>query len=314
MTNSNSRPSEFQLIAALFAPLATAPGAFGLKDDAAVIPARAGHDLVVTTDAIVEGVDFFSDDPAPAVAQKALRVNLSDLAAKGAEPFGYLLNLALPPAVSMDWLTAFAQGLREDQARYAASLLGGDTGATPGPLSVVVTAFGYVQAGRMVRRNGARPGDRVFVTGAIGDSGGGLAVLNGEGAALAAAHREALVTRYRVPEPPVGLAPWIGRHANAAIDVSDGLIADLGHVAEASGVRIVVEAPRIPRSEALVALWGDDVVRAATAGDDYQVVFTGTQGPDGATCIGRVEAGAGVALVDAQGREIAVPRPGFRHF
>src|SRR4051812_23033230 len=158
---------EFEIIAQIFAPLATHPGAFGLKDDAAAIAARPGFDLIVTTDQIAEGTDFFPDDPAESVAQKALRVNLSDLAAKGARPEFYLLALALPANVTLDWLKAFASGLREDQKRYGVSLLGGDTGRSEGPFSVTVTAFGFVPEGKIIKRCGARPGDGVYVTGTI---------------------------------------------------------------------------------------------------------------------------------------------------
>lgn len=313
MTNS---ASEFDLIARYFAPLA-GEGAFGLKDDAAIVPQCAGHDVVVTTDTVVAGVDFFEDDPADTVAKKALRVNLSDLAAKGAEPVAYLLSLSLP-RVDEAWLEEFARGLREDQTAYGVSLLGGDTGR--GPLSISITAFGHVPSGRMVRRSGARPGDLVFVTGTIGDSGGGLALLKAPEASVSAETRSRLVARYRVPQPPVSFAHAI-RAASAAIDVSDGLFADLGHIAHASGVRIAVEAERIPRSPALRALWGDSleaIVRAATAGDDYQIAFAALASIVDAhtpvTCIGRVEEGAGVVLLDARGRAVEVGGPGFTHF
>jgi thiamine-monophosphate kinase len=309
MTSSSS---EFDLIARFFAPLATAPGAFGLKDDAAIISPRAGHDLVVTTDTIIAGVDFLDDDPPVTIAKKALRVNLSDLAAKGAEPFAYLLTLSLPK-VDAAWLDEFARGLGEDQAAFGLSLLGGDMSATPGPLSIAVTAFGHVPQGTMIRRFGAKPGDGVFVTGTIGDSGGGLEARNG-----------VLFERYRVPEPPVAFGASLRGLASAAIDVSDGLLADLGHIADVSGVRIVVEALRIPRSDALRALWGDTleaIVCAATAGDDYQIAFTVSPAKEAAvassvqvTRIGTVEQGSGVVLLDAQGREIVVARKGFAHF
>lgn len=321
-----TRPSEFDLIAKLFAPLATSPGAFGLKDDAAVIAPRAGFDLVVTTDTIVDGVDFFGDDPAGSIAKKALRVNLSDLAAKGADPHAYLLTLSLPNAIEERWLEDFAHGLGEDQKHYAIDLLGGDISSTPGPLSISITAFGYVPEGRMIRRNGARIGDAVYVTGTIGDSGGGLALLKSEAKSDEA---DELIAHYRVPEPPVTFGPKLRGLASAALDVSDGLLADLGHVADASGLRIVVEAQNIPRSAALRSLWGDGadaIVRAATAGDDYQIAFTA---PDSreyeiveaarvsvtqVTRIGRVVSGAGVGLLDMEGGEIAVARAGFRHF
>ena len=314
------RPSEFELIAELFAPLATAPGAFGLTDDVAMLPPRRGCDLVVTADAVVAGVDFFASDAAADVAQKALRVNLSDLAAKGAEPFGYLLTLFLPEEIGHAYLKGFARGLAEDQEQFGVSLFGGDMSGTQGPFSVAITAFGHVPSGRLVRRSGARAGDRVFVTGTIGDSGGGLALLRNPSLSSSSEVHGWLVGRYRIPRPRVLFAPSV-RNASACIDVSDGLIADLGHIAEASGVRIVVEAERIPRSPALVALWGDSVaaiVRAATSGDDYELAFTArsaiADGHTPVTSIGRVEAGSGVVLVDGNGREVPVPRAGFTHF
>lgn len=304
---------EFSLIKRFFAPLA-GEGSFALQDDAGVIAPCPGMDLVVTTDAIAEGVDFFAFDPAGMVAQKALRVNLSDLAAKGADPAFYLLNLSLPPSVDETWLAAFAQGLRQDQDAFGISLLGGDTGATEGPLTIAVTAFGFVPAGGMVRRSGARPGDAVYVTGHIGDSGGGLAIFRREKHSLSEADRDHLIARYRVPQPPVSFAADLRDVAHAAIDVSDGLIADLTHLAAASGVRIVVEGEKVPLSAPLRGLWGEAALtRAVAAGDDYQIAFTAPAGLDGPfTEIGRVEAGSGAVLTVA-GREVSVP-PGYRHF
>lgn len=305
---------EFGIIANYFAPLA-GEGAFGLKDDAAVVPQRAGHDLVVTTDTITEGVDFFGFDPSSSIARKALRVNFSDLAAKGAEPAHYLLNLSLPHTITPDWLAGFAQGLAADQAEYGVTLLGGDTGATDGPLSIAVTAFGFVPAGRMVHRSGARVGDHVYVTGNIGESGGGLAIFRREIHSLTDTDRDGLIARYRVPEPPVGFASVLREIAHASVDVSDGLIADLGHVASASGLRIVVEGERVPLSKPLKALWGENALRRAiTAGDDYQIAFTAPPSLTGPfTRIGKVEAGQGVSL-NLGGEEITLPRPGYRHF
>lgn len=321
---SSERPSEFELIAELFAPLAKdAPGAFGLLDDAATITPPPGHDLVTTVDALVEGVHFLASDPPDLIARKSLRVNLSDLAAKGARPLGYLLALALPRAKDMDWLRAFARGLEEDQKAFAVPLLGGDTTGTPGPLTLSITAFGSVPSRRMLRRAGARPGDLVFVSGTIGDAGAGLAGLKGEGG------DEALIARYRCPEPRLGLGQRLVGLASACLDVSDGLLADLGHIATVSEVAIGVRAADIPRSPALHALWGEGpeaILRAATAGDDYELAFTAP--PDardavlaaGATAgvavteIGRVEAGAGVRLFGPDGHEMAVPRAGWTHF
>src|SRR3569833_1155968 len=306
--------NEFDLIQRFFAPLA-GEGAFGLKDDAALITARPGFDLVVTTDAISEGTDFFAFDPADTIAQQALRVNLSDLAAKGAAPFAYLLHLSLPHSVAQDWLAAFAEGVGRDQREFGISLLGGDTGATDGPLTISVTAFGYVPQGKMIRRAGARVGDAVYVTGSIGEAAGGLAIFKREKHNLTDDARNQLTARYRVPEPPVAFGARLREIAHAAVDVSDGLIADLGHLAAASNIRIVVEGERVPLSAPLRALWGDAaLLRAVAAGDDYQIAFTAPPGLEGPFArIGRVEEGESVDLLIA-GRKVALPSGGYRHF
>ncbi len=320
-------PSEFALIAQVFAPLATAPGALGLTDDAALLPARPGCDHIVTTDALVEGVHFFADDPPLSIAKKALRVNLSDLAAKGAEPEGYLLALSLPPRIDLEWIEAFARGLGEDQRTFGIPLLGGDTTSTGGPLTLAITAIGFVPAGTMIRRAGAKPGDGVYVSGAIGDAGGGLALLKGGGAQIAGSGRTHLIDRYRIPTPRMTLGLALRGVASAGLDVSDGLIADLSHIADVSAVRIVAEAERVPRSPALHALWGDSVeaiVRATTSGDDYELAFTA--GSEAAVAqaskrsgvpvsrIGRVEEGSGVALFGPNGQELDISHAGYTHF
>ncbi|HET7084555.1 MAG TPA: thiamine-phosphate kinase [Rhizomicrobium sp.] len=303
---------EFGIIAKYFAPLA-GDGAFGLRDDAAILPSRPGHELVVTTDTIAEGTDFFASDPPDTIARKALRVNLSDLAAKGAEPACYLLNITLPRDVTGEWLAGFASGLAQDQRQFGIALLGGDTGA--GPLAIAITAFGFVPQGKMVRRSGAQIGDAVYVTGTIGDSGGGLAILKGEKHALPGADRDHLTARYRLPQPPVGFAERLRAIAHAGVDISDGLIADLGHIAGASGVRISVEGERVPLSAALETLWGEQALqRAVTAGDDYQIAFTAPSGLSGPfTCIGQAVAGEGVSLT-VNGRDIGIPLTGYQHF
>ena len=318
------------MIAKLLAPLAAnEPGAFGLGDDAATVGLPSGQDLVVTTDMLVEGVHFLRDDPPDLIARKALRVNLSDLAAKGAAPKTYLLGLSLAPWIGDAWLSRFAAGLADDQKRFSVNLIGGDTTGTPGPLTVSITAFGSVPSGRMIRRKGARPRDAVFVTGSIGDAGAGLAVLKGEGVGLSDFDRSALIARYQLPEPRVGLGPQLLGLASSALDVSDGLLADLDHVAKVSEVRIVVEAAKVPVSRTTQALWGqslDTVLRAATAGDDYEIAFTAPASSrkrieelsraSGIAIaeIGRVEAGNGAHLLDERGKPIALQRTGFTHF
>lgn len=323
----SNRPSEFALIAELFAPLAEAPGALKLTDDAALIAPPAGHELVITTDALVEGVHFLADDPPLLVAKKALRVNLSDLAAKGAEAAGYLLALSLPSSTDMEWLKHFAEGLKQDQREFAISLYGGDTTATPGPLTIAITAFGFVPKGKMIRRSGAKPDDLVFVSGTIGDGGAGLGLLR-EHKDVSHAVRDFLIHRYREPRPRLALGHALRGIANAALDVSDGLLADLGHIAETSNVRIEIDAHRLPLSAALQAVWGtsnEARARAATAGDDYEIAFTvpprfaedavkAARNSTAITEIGRVVAGQGVALLDDHGREIPVPVGGYTHF
>jgi thiamine-monophosphate kinase len=323
---------EDSLIARYFKPLATDPGAFGLLDDAAILQAQ-GEDIVVTTDAIVEGVHFLPDDPPDTIARKALRVNLSDLAAKGAMPAGFVLTLALRSADDA-WLTAFARGLGSDAGLFGCPLLGGDTVSTPGPLMISITAFGRVPAGRMVHRSGAKPGDRVVVTGTIGDAALGLAILKGGAVAAVLAEDAAatatLVGRYRVPQPRNALAKAVRDHAGAAMDVSDGLAGDLAKLCAASGVSAVIDAPSIPLSAAAAALCAHgtvDIEKLISGGDDYEILcalpenrfeaFAQEAGLAGVavTSIGTVIAGVSAPrFLDAQGREIPLKRLSYSHF
>ena len=333
MTVRQENPSgEDSLIARYFKPIATDPGAFGLDDDAAILRAH-GEDIVVTTDAIVEGVHFLPDDPPDTIARKALRVNLSDLAAKGAQPAGFVLTLALRAADDA-WLTSFARGLGSDAGLFGCPLLGGDTVATPGPLTISITAFGRVAPGKMVHRSGAKPGDRVVVTGTIGDATLGLDVLrNGTVAAALvddAAAKAVLVGRYRVPQPRNALADAVRDHASAAMDVSDGLAGDLAKLCAASGVSAVIDAPSIPLSAPVAALLDHGVVgieAIVSGGDDYEILcaipengleaFVHAAGLAGVAVasIGTVIAGSSVPrFLDARGREITLPRRSWSHF
>jgi thiamine-monophosphate kinase len=319
---------EFERIARFLAPLA-APGALGLRDDVALIDGPPGEEYVLKTDAIVEGVHFLTDDPPGQVAQKLLRVNLSDLAAKGAAPVGYLLMTALPPSRDEAWLAAFAQGLAADQATYGIGLLGGDSVATAGPVTLSVTAIGKVPAGRAVLRSGAQAGDLVFVSGTLGDGALGLAALRGGLDPLAPAHRAFLADRYRLPQPRLSLGRRLVGIAHAMMDISDGLVADLGHICAASGVGAEVEAARLPLSAAARAAIAADPARlmaALSGGDDYELLFTAAPAAEGAiaalsreigvslTRIGRIEAGSSVSVLDPTGAPMPVPVGGYRHF
>jgi thiamine-monophosphate kinase len=274
------RLGEDELIARYFAPIA-GEGALGLKDDAAFIRPRPGHDLVVTADAVVAGVHFFADDPAGSIARKALGVNVSDLAAKGAAPSGFVMTLALPQDWTEAWLADFCRGLGEASRAFGCPLLGGDTVRGPA-LAVSITAFGEVPVGRMVRRTTARPGDRICVSGTIGDATLGLALRGSASSSapswasgLSAEQREFLIDRYLHPQPRVALAPALLGHASAAMDVSDGLAGDLAKMMRASGATAVVEAEEIPLSAAArAALSADPSLfdRLVTGGDDYEIL------------------------------------------
>jgi thiamine-monophosphate kinase len=320
---------EFETIRRLFAPLAHPEWGRGLTDDVAVVPSRPGHDLVLTKDAIVEGVHFLPTDPLDTVARKLMRVNLSDLAAKGAEPFGYLLACHWSPRCGWPERMTFCDGLRVDQKAFEVALLGGDTVATPGPASFSMTLLGWTPKGRTVGRAGARPGDLVFVTGAIGDGWLGLEAVQGK-LSLDAERVAALSDHYRMPMPRTDFALPIRDLATAAIDVSDGLIADLGHLAEAGQVRIEIDLETVPLSAAGQA-WFDGRVdeqaaleKLVTGGDDYEIAFTATARDEAAlrreaerrhlrlTRIGRVTAGQGV-VARFGGQPIPFDRPGFTH-
>ncbi len=332
MDRKEPASGEDSLIARYFKPLATDPGAFNLGDDAAILKAQ-GEEIVVTTDAIVEGVHFLPDDPPDTVARKALRVNLSDLAAKGATPAGFVLALALRAADDA-WLTPFARGLGSDAGLFGCPLLGGDTVATPGPLMISITAFGRVPPGKMVHRSGAKPGDRVVVTGTIGDAALGLDVIRGGAVAAAlagdAAAKAMLVGRYRVPQPRNAIANAVRDHAHAAMDVSDGLAGDLAKLCAASGVSAVIDAPSIPLSAAAAVLLARGTVGIGTivsGGDDYEILcaisenrfeaFAQAAGLAGVavTSIGTVIAGDKVpGFLDGEGRVIPLPRLSYSHF
>jgi thiamine-monophosphate kinase len=322
---------EERLIAHVFVPLATHPGALGLTDDCAVITPPEACDLVLTTDTIIGGVHFFNDDPAHAVASKALRVNLSDLAAKGAAPLGYLLSLALPREVGQDWLTEFAEGLRGDAQRYACPLLGGDTDRTPGPITIAVSMFGSVPAGTMVRRAGAKPGDLVFVSGTIGDAALGLALRNDPAREwpIDAAQQQHLTDRYLLPQPRNALAEAVRTHASAAMDVSDGLVGDLAKLCRVSQVAANVEVARVPLSDAARALIATEPgfrETALTGGDDYEIVCTVP--PDKAESfkaaakaadvsvgeIGVIAEGEGARFIGPDGEPLVFRHTSFSHF
>ncbi len=321
---------EFTLIGRHFAPLAVEPGAFGLTDDAAVLSLPPGHQFVVTSDCLVADVHFRSVDDAADIAAKVLRVNLSDLAAMGAVPRAYTLAMAVPDTIDEDWIAAFAGRLAADQERFAVGLIGGDTVMTPGPLCLTVTAFGVVPDGQAILRSTAQPGDNVYVSGTIGDAALGLRYLREELDTVDADTGAKLADRYLRPRPRTELGPRLFGLATAAADVSDGLVADLGHICRTSGVDATIRITAIPVSDsASAAIVGNADLgkETLTGGDDYELVFSAS--PDAAaaiaelakeidlplTAIGDLRAGTGnVEVVDAEGQAVALKSAGYRHF
>jgi thiamine-monophosphate kinase len=320
---------EDRLIAKYFAPIATDPGALGLSDDAAFLKPPPGCELVLKTDAIIGGVHFFKDDAPQSVAGKALRVNLSDLAAKGAKPLGFLLSLALPKDIGDDWLAGFAEGLRGDALLFSCPLFGGDTDRTPGPIMISIAMVGSVPEGTMVRRAGARPGDRVFVSGSIGDAALGLALRKGAQWKLSDAHSRHLTSRYLLPQPRNALSEVVRTHATAAMDVSDGLVGDFTKLCRVSGVAADIAADKVPLSEAARAVIAAEpamLETALTGGDDYEIICTvpaakaesfrtAAQAAHVAvTEIGGIKAGEGARFLDAAGKSLAFMHTSFSHF
>ncbi len=321
---------EFNLIANHLAPLAAKfEGSLGLRDDAALIRVPEGHELVVTKDAISQGVHFIGDEDAILIAKKLMRTNLSDLAAKGAKPLCYMLGLMLPDGTTDEWVEEFAKGLLEEQQMFGLHLIGGDTIKIEGPFCASITAFGLIKSGRAMLRKGAKPGDRVYVTGTLGDSAIGLALLQNQlRLPLANAHTVWLKDRYLLPQPRMALGQALVGIAHACMDISDGLVQDLGHLCDVSGVRAVLHRKLLPLSVAAATVisstpgyWHS----VLSGGDDYELLFTA---PSSAqedlaalsknlripiTAIGEIIVGEGVVVQDEHGRDVTPDEGGYSH-
>ena len=331
MAGKGKLPGEFDLIARYFAPLAAkAPGALGLKDDAATFQPPAGMDLVFTTDALTADLHFLRSDPPDLIARKMLRQNLSDLAGKGAKPLGYLMTTALDDGVDEAWIAKFAEGLAQDQAEFDIALWGGDTTKTPGPLALTATLIGAVPTGRALRRDGARPGDRILVTGTIGDGIFGLAAHRGE-LDLSQEARRFLAQRYVLPQPRMALGRMLAEQglAHAGMDISDGLAADLGHMCAASNCGADVAVASVPLSDAVADLVAGEpglITSAITGGDDYELLLavppdrvaavleaaqqSGTPIAD----VGSIVQESGLTFRDRDNQPLAFEKAGFTHF
>ncbi len=320
---------EFDLIRRYFAPLAAGfPGSLNLTDDAALIDIPAGKELVITKDAISEGIHFLGTEDAGLIARKLLRVNLSDLAAKGAAPLCYMLAAVLPASIDERWIAGFAEGLKADQQAFNIHLAGGDTTSTHGPLSLSLTALGLVDKGKMIKRSGAKNGDYIFVSGTLGDAALGLMSLTGE-LNPSFQRDDELEQRYFLPQPHVALGGKLQGIASSCMDISDGLVQDLGHICTTSGVGATIHQHKLPLSKSVQGLVEKypDLWEAVTGGgDDYELLFTApamqvvrleklaqeTGVP--ITAIGEITSGKTVELLDASGQQVPVTHKGFKHF
>ena len=331
---NDKRQSEEQIIQGYFASLSrTNAGAFGLRDDCAIITPPRGCDLVVTTDPVRQGIHFFADDAPADIAWKALAMNVSDLAAKGADPLAYVMAVSFAQFPQDDWLAAFAEGLGAAQEAFAIDLIGGDTDRAPGPLSIAITAFGTVPRGAMVRRGCARPGDLIFVSGTLGNSALGLQLRRDPERArrwaLTSSQAAELVARYLRPQPRLALAALLRAHAHAAMDISDGLAKDLGRMCTASGCGAEVQVHDIPLSAALQQILANDPAQrqaVVAGGDDYEILCA-VPASDTAvfieaaraldvpvTAIGRFSADLGVRLYESHGALLELTQTGWDHF
>ena len=330
MAGNHDRSDEFGRIERFLRPLAAgSPGALDLADDAAFIDIEDAARLVVSADAMVAGVHFLDTEAPGTIARRLLRVNLSDLAGCGAAPFAYLTTLALPKDIGDDWLAEFAAGLGVDQRQFGVGLIGGDMVSTPGPVTLSVTALGRAPAGGGLRRSTAIAGDTVYVSGTIGDAALGLMAMQGGLGGLDEAARAALIGRFQLPTPRIDLGARLDGLAHAAMDISDGLIGDLGHICATSGVGAEIEAARLPLSPAARTVLDDDpglIATLLTGGDDYELLFTAPGAADAALAgvaaaaetpicaIGRITRGGGVRALAEDGGEIPVGRGGYQHF
>jgi thiamine-monophosphate kinase len=328
------RLGEFDIIARYFAPLATEAAALGLKDDAAVLVIPESREVIASCDTLIEGVHFLADDPPETIGYKALAVNLSDLAAKGSKGYTYLLSLSLPHDISESWLEGFSTGLRTMQEESGIALVGGDTTASPGPLTVTITALGLVAHGHAVLRHGAKPGDRLYVSGTIGDAYLGLSLLKERASERFPDFSEAdasfLIDRYRRPTPRTDAVIPIRNFAQSAIDVSDGLVLDIEKLCQVSRVGAAIEAARVPFSAAArkaMERMPDLLEALITSGDDYEIVAAVSE-----ACVSEFETearakdvpfthigtilpeGRGVTVKDSEGGPLKLKRTGFSHF
>lgn len=320
---------EFSFIERYLSPLTFGKSeALSLQDDAAIIPCRPGYDTIITKDAIAEGTHFFKDDSPYDIARKLVRVNISDLAAKGATPYCCFLALILPNNSNEKWLQEFTSGLKNDLEEFGCFLAGGDTTAHNGGLVLTLTALGHVPTGKTILRKGAVSGDIIFTTGTIGDSYLGLEILKGNYKILSRQAKEYSQKRYFIPEPRINIGKELLNIATSAADISDGLLADLENICKASNVGAEITLSKIPFSSAALEAINIDnnfLIKAIAGGDDYELIFTAPAHMENKiseisqktgikiTKIGKITAGYGVKTIGDNNQSIVINNKGYRH-
>ena len=323
---------EFLRIKKFFRPLVSKRlGALELLDDAALVPVKKMQNLVVSTDALVEKVHFHRDERPDLIAKKALRTNLSDLAAMGSKPFAYNLALIVGREHSKDidqWLKLFSKGLAIDQKKFGIELIGGDTVASPGPTTICISIFGIPNPKGSLLRSGAKAGDDIFVSGTIGDSALGLILRENLAFMEPYKGNSYSIQRYRTPRPRIDLGFALGGVATAAMDVSDGLLQDLEHICSASNVSALLNVNEIPLSKEVKTFLEKkkfSIEQVVTGGDDYELIFTASPAKQKeilktarfaktrVTRIGTIQTGKGVAIFDGNGHKIPLKKGGFSH-
>ena len=330
MEKPNTLLNEFELVKRHLEPLVLdREAAASLKDDCAVFGISSGHEVAISVDTLIADIHFFKNDPPKQIAQKVLRVNLSDLASSGAEPKFYFLAMSLPSTIGMDWIEQFCLGLGADQTKFGISLLGGDTTSTPGPLSLTVTVIGEVPKGKAIRRGGAIEDEDVYLTGVIGDAALALSLIKTKGLDSVSKNFPVLLERYRLPQPRTVLAPDLRQIASACIDISDGLAADLEHICKTSGIAADIKISLLPISDAARVLIKEDKKKWETiisGGDDFELLFTAQPKFSSVikrlskekniqiNCIGKTKKGSGVRFFDSKGKLFAVKKRGWQHF
>ena len=319
--------NEFEIISDFFSPLARDKGSFGLSDDVAVLSKAKGYHFIVSTDMLISEVHFFSNDDPEDIASKCIRVNISDIVSKGAIPKYYFLSIALPKETDDKWIKSFTKSLKIEQKNFNISLMGGDTVSTTGPLTINIVCIGVIEKNKLIRRNGAMPGEDIYVTGEIGSAKIGLEILKKNIIANSDLENY-FIKKYRLPCPRNKLGPKLINLASSSIDISDGLISDLNHICLASNVKAEVNYSLLPVSNCISQLnLTENQLKniILNGGDDYEIIFTSNSLNStkifdlskflevNITKIGMIVQGEGIEVFDKESKKIDLILDGYKH-